>query len=171
MDQSDPPVRPVGRARLATAPGPVRPLGQTGQTGWHSLLSILVVNIYPLFFGKACVPKNTLLDQNCLRAMNTSAIFCAMGDNNLSAISCFFFKLTTKQLAWASIPASWLPTLLVQPPLAIPWTLSCASFATSSFECETNLRDTTSAVYILNLVLCSSHTPCCNQCPFRPDYR
>ena len=117
----------------------------------------------------ACVPKNTLLDQNYLRAMNTSAIFCAKGDNNLSAISYFFFELTTKQLA--SIPTSWSPTLLVQPPLTVPWTLSCASIAISSFECETNLRDTTSAVDILNLVLCSSHTPCCNQCPFWPDYR
>ena len=29
-----------------------------------------------LFFGKACVPKSTLLNQNCLRAMiNTSAIY------------------------------------------------------------------------------------------------
>ena len=38
---------------------------------------ILVVNICPLFFGKDCMPKNTLLDQNYLRAMinNTSAIF------------------------------------------------------------------------------------------------
>ena len=78
---------------------PVRPLERTGQTGLYRLLPILVVNICPLFFGKACVPKNTLLDQNCLRAMNTSAIFCAKGDNNLSAVSYFFFKLMTKQLA------------------------------------------------------------------------
>ena len=36
----------------------------------------------PCFFGKACLPKNILLSQNCLRAMIniTSAIFCAKGD-------------------------------------------------------------------------------------------
>ena len=36
----------------------------------------------PLFFGKACVPKNTLLDQNCLKSIinDTSAIFCAKDD-------------------------------------------------------------------------------------------
>ena len=48
---------------------PVRPV--------CTAVPILVVNICPLFFGKACMPKNTLLDQKCLRAMinNTSAIF------------------------------------------------------------------------------------------------
>jgi len=49
---------------------PVRPLGQTsyGQF-WLSTYA-------PLFFGKACLPKNNLLDQNCPRAMvnNTSSI-------------------------------------------------------------------------------------------------
>ena len=98
--------------------GPVRPTGQIGrscQTGYRCFdrsdrLSAPVrpvctgccqfwLSTYALlFFGKACVPKNTLLDQNCLRAMNTSVIFCAKGDNNLSAVSCFFFKLMTKQL-------------------------------------------------------------------------
>ena len=48
---------------------PVRPV--------CTIVPILVVKICPLFFGKACMPKNTLLDQKCLRAMinNTSAIF------------------------------------------------------------------------------------------------
>ena len=56
----------------------------TGQTGWSGLLPILVINICPLFFGKAYVPKNTLLDQNCLKTMinDTSAIFCAKGNKN-----------------------------------------------------------------------------------------
>ena len=40
---------------------PVRPV--------YTAVSILVVNICPLFFGKACVPKNTPMDQNCLRTM------------------------------------------------------------------------------------------------------
>ena len=86
-------VRPTGRLlpdRLHRH-RPVRPPGATGQTGWSCLLPILVVNICPLFFGKACVPKNTLLDQNYLKAMinNTSAIFCAKGDKKISAMSCF----------------------------------------------------------------------------------
>ena len=66
---------------------PVRPLGQTGQTDrcqfWLSTYA-------PLFFGKACMPKNILQSQNCLRTMIniTSAIFHAKGDKQLSAISC-----------------------------------------------------------------------------------
>ena len=57
----------------------LRPPEHTDQTGlcqfWSSTYA-------PLFFGKACVPKNTLLDQNYLKAMinDTSAIFCAKGD-------------------------------------------------------------------------------------------
>ena len=59
-------------------------LDKTGLTGFwdrsdHSCTAvpILVVNICPLFFGKACMPKNTHLDQNGLRAMmnKTSAIY------------------------------------------------------------------------------------------------
>jgi len=83
-----------GKVTLAGLTGlciPVKPV--------RPVMPILVVNICPLFFGKTCVPKNICLDQNCLRAMNTSAIFCTKGDNNLSAVSCFFFKLMTKQLA------------------------------------------------------------------------
>jgi len=43
-----------------------------------------------LFFGKACLPKNILLSQNCLRVMINikSAIFCTKGDKELSAMSC-----------------------------------------------------------------------------------
>ena len=60
---------------------PVRPPAYTDKTGpWQFWSSTYA----PLFFGKACVPKNTLLDQNCLKAMiiNASAIFCAKGDKN-----------------------------------------------------------------------------------------
>ena len=74
LDRSDRSV-PAGQA---TVPRPVRPLGQTGWCQfWLSTYA-------PLFFGKACVPKNTLLDQNCLRTMiiNASAIFCVKGDKN-----------------------------------------------------------------------------------------
>jgi hypothetical protein len=41
---------------------------------WSSIYDIL-------FFGKACKPKNNLLDQNCLRTVmnNTSAIYCFQG--------------------------------------------------------------------------------------------
>ena len=44
----------------------------------------------PYSFGKACLPKNNLLDQNCLRTIinNTSAIFSAKGDKQLSAMIC-----------------------------------------------------------------------------------
>ena len=74
-DWSDPPVRPVG-----LLPYPLQ--HQTGQTAWSNrsdrLMPILAVNIcLPLFFGKACLPKNILLNQNCLRATigNASAIY------------------------------------------------------------------------------------------------
>ena len=98
-DRSDPPVRPVGVARPATWSRQVRPLADTGQTCLFNQCQFWSSTYAPLFFGKACVLKNTLLDQNCQRAMNTSAIFCAKDDNNLSAVFCFFFKLMTKQLA------------------------------------------------------------------------
>ena len=98
-DRSTLPVRPVGVARPATWSRPFRPLLSTGQTGLFDQCQFWSSTYAPLFFGKVCVPKNTLLDQNCLRAMNTSAIFCAKGDNNLSIISCFSFKLMMKQLA------------------------------------------------------------------------
>ena len=78
-----------------------------------------------LFFDKACVPKNTLLDQNCLRAMiiNASAIFCAKGDKNyrpclaflqVDEIICFglqTFFMAIDFVGWASTCCSifsWL---------------------------------------------------------------
>jgi len=75
MDRSDPPVRPATESR---------PLGHTGRCQfWLSTYA-------PLFFGKACLPKNILLNQNCLKTMinNISAIICAKGDKQLSAITC-----------------------------------------------------------------------------------
>ena len=87
--------------------GLVRPVDPTGQTGrllpdrlqrltgqtaraYRSDRSVLSnanfgrQHMPPYFFGKTYVPKNTLLDQNCLKAMinDTSAIFCAKGDKN-----------------------------------------------------------------------------------------
>ena len=63
-------------------------LDKTGLTDFRdksdrscTAVPILVVNICPLFFGKACVPKNTPLDQNYLRAMM----------NKISAI--YFFSI------------------------------------------------------------------------------
>ena len=77
-----------------------RPVGPTGQTGWScqtvyrhldrsdrldtpvrpvcsGYCQFWSSTYAPLFFGKACVPKNTSLDQNCLRATisNASAIY------------------------------------------------------------------------------------------------
>ena len=103
--------------------GPVEPVWPTGQTGWscQTGYSITYQSDYPgwpvrpvglvccqfwsstyasLFFGKACGPKNTLLDQNCLKAMinDTSAIFCAKSDKNYRP-RLVFFKLMMKQLA------------------------------------------------------------------------
>ena len=53
---------------------PVRPPGQTGQTGW---CQFWLSTYTSLFFGKACLPKNIFLSQNCLRATisNASAIY------------------------------------------------------------------------------------------------
>ena len=80
------PVRPTGQTgRLLPdrlhRHRPVRPPEHTGQTGPYQFWSSTYA---PLFFGKACVLKNTLLNQNCLRAMitNALAIFCAKGDKN-----------------------------------------------------------------------------------------
>ena len=50
LDRSDRSV-PAGQA---TVPRPVRPLGQTGQTGW---CQFWLSTYAPLFFGKACLPK------------------------------------------------------------------------------------------------------------------
>ena len=76
-----------------TLPGPVRPVGPISQTlpdrpqcldRSDRLVPILAVNICPLFFYKACLPKNILLSQNCIRAMinTTSAIFLLKAINN-----------------------------------------------------------------------------------------
>ena len=79
------PVRPVGSCQIGYSVTDqsdrmarlVRPVGLVCCQFWSSIYA-------PLFFGKACVPKNTLLDQNCLKEMinNISAIFCAKGDKN-----------------------------------------------------------------------------------------
>ena len=106
-----PTINPVYRSKsikisscTRTLPGPVRPVGLTGQTSrplpdrpqcldrsYRSdrLVPILAVNIGPLFFSKACLPKHILLSQNCLRAMinTTSAIFVLKAINNYR--SCF----------------------------------------------------------------------------------
>jgi len=63
------PVRPVGSYRIGyivkdrsdRLERPVRLVGLVCCQFWSSTYA-------PLFFGKACVPKNTLLDQNCLKA-------------------------------------------------------------------------------------------------------
>ena len=81
-----------------TLPGPVGPTGQIGrslpdrpQCLDRSDRSVRPVganfscqHMPPLFFGKACLPKNILLSQNCLRAMinTTSAIFVLKAINN-----------------------------------------------------------------------------------------
>ena len=88
VDRSDPPVRPVGVARPATWSRPVRPLKSTGQTGLFDQCQFWSSTYVPLFFGDASMLKNKPLDQNCLRAMNTSAISCAKGDKKLSALTC-----------------------------------------------------------------------------------
>ena len=117
----------------------------------------------PLFFGKACVPKNTPQDQNCIRAMitNMSAIFVLRAIKTIGHVL-LYLKLMMKQFALASKPSSWLSALLARPPLVAPSFLDYANVATFSFECEISLRDTTSAVSTLNLALCFSHSPCCN---------
>ena len=118
----------------------------------------------PLFFGKACVPKNTPLDQNCLREMinNTLAIFCAKGDKKIIGHVLLYFKLMMKQFALASKLSSCLLVLLARPPLVVPSTPACANIAAFFFECEISLWDTTSAVSILNFSSRPSHPPCCN---------
>ena len=70
-----------------SAPAESATSSKTGQTALSDrsdrLMSILAINkCSPIFFGKACLPKNILLSQSYLRAMIniTSAIFCAKGD-------------------------------------------------------------------------------------------
>jgi len=102
IDRSTLPVRPVCCCRINYSVWPVRPLGRTGQTGRYCLMPILVINICPLFFGKTCVPNNTLLDQNCLKAMNTSAIF--------------FLRAITIYRPYLVSSSSWWRNNLLRPP-------------------------------------------------------
>ena len=96
---ADPPVRPVGVARPATWSRPVRPLSSTGQTGLFDQCQFWSSTYAPLFFGDASMPKNKLLDQNCLRTIIIMhwPYFVLRAIN--SVISCFFFKLMMKQFA------------------------------------------------------------------------
>ena len=89
----------VGRARRLQMPRPVRPPEHTGQNGPYQFCSSTYV---PLLFDKACVPKNTPLDQNYLRTMinNTSVIFFATGKKKFISHVLLFFKLMMKQLAF-----------------------------------------------------------------------
>ena len=108
LDRSNLPVKPVGSCRIGyiikdrsdRLERPVRPVGLVCCQFWSSTYA-------PLFFDKACVPKNTLLDQNCLKAMinDTSAIFCAKGDKKISAMSCF-------PSSWWWINLLWSPNFL-----------------------------------------------------------
>ena len=93
------PFRPVGRAR----PTIDASSDQTTSTHCQTSLCQFWSSTYaPLFFDKACVPKNTPLDQNYLRVMitNTSAIFCAKGDNKLSAMTYFSSSWWWNNLFW-----------------------------------------------------------------------
>ena len=169
-----------------TLHGPVRPVRPTCQTGWScqtgyrepdrsDRFSIPVRPVYSgccqfwsstcalLFFGKDCVPKNTPLNQNCLRAMitDTSAIFVLRAIKIIGHVL-LHFKLMMKQFALVSKLSSWLLVLFAWPPLVAPSFLAYLNVATFSFECEISLRDTTSAVSTLNLSSHPSHPPCCN---------
>ena len=93
-------------------------------------MPILVVNICRPFFGKACVPKNTLLDQNCLRTMNTSVIFCAKVDNNLSVVSCF-----SSGRVWDRVCGTYPPKTQKNPAKRF------ASYALIPAACEAITRD------------------------------
>ena len=88
LDRSDRSDLPVGPCRT----GHSASTGQTARSDRSDrLVPILAVDICPpCFFGKACLPKNILLSQNCLRAIinTTSAIFCTKGDKQLSDMFC-----------------------------------------------------------------------------------
>ena len=107
-----------------TLRGPVRPIGPTGQTGRslpdrpqcldRSDRSVRPVganfgcqHMPPYFLVKLACQKNILLNQNCLRAMIniTSAIFCAKGDKQLSAMSCSN-QVDVEHLVSAATPSS-----------------------------------------------------------------
>ena len=83
------PVKPTGQTgRLLPnrlhRQRPVRPPGATGQTGWYSLLPILVVNICPPVLWQSLRAKEHSSGPKLSKGevTNTLAIFCAKGDKN-----------------------------------------------------------------------------------------
>ena len=120
-----------------TLPGPVKPVGHTGQTG------------RPLPDRPQCLDRS---DRSVIPVRPVSANFAQV-----------LLKSMLKQLVWAATPSSLLLTSLARSPLVVPLPPSCAYVAAFASEYETSLRDTTSAVNTLNLAPYSSHSPCCNQ--------
>jgi hypothetical protein len=109
-------------------------------------LPILGVTIHPLFYGKACVPKNIILTQNWPRAMMNiaSTIYFLRVVIILSAIIMLFLG--------QGMICSGLHTCLVTTDLGGMTTASCSidhcfrSRCNPLFKYETSLRDTTSVV-------------------------
>ena len=83
-DRSNPPVRPVGVARLATWSRPVRPLLSTGQTGLFDQCQFWSSTYAPLFFGDASMPKKQVSVPKLSKDddKHASAIFCSKGDKH-----------------------------------------------------------------------------------------
>ena len=143
---------------------------QTGQTALKHRsdrsvrpVPILVVNICPLFFGDASMPKNKPLDQNYLRMMiNMHRPYFVLRTINSIGHIMLLLQASDETTCLDHHTCFRLPTLLEQPPLVVPWTPSCAFVATSSFGCEISLGDTTSDVNTYCLASCLSHLPCCN---------
>ena len=122
---------PITRSKSIKTPsctriplGPVRPIDPTGQTGrlLPDRLQCLTGQTARAYrsdrsvlsnanFGRQHMPL--VLSQSLRAKKHSFGPKLSKGDNDLSAVSCFFLKLMMKQLAWASIPASWSPTLLV----------------------------------------------------------
>ena len=87
VDRSDSPVRPVGVARQATRPRPIRPLAGTGLIGLCQFWSLAYA---PLFFGDASMPKNKPLDQNCLQTNMHQPYFILRAINSIGHILLLF---------------------------------------------------------------------------------
>ena len=136
----------------------------TGHTG----LLILVINICPpCFFGNAYMPKNKPLDKNCLRTMiNTHRPFFVLRTINSIGRILRLLQANDETTCLGLHTCFMVADLLVQPPLAVPWTHSYAPVATSSFGCEISLRDTTSVINTDCLASHLSHPLCSNQVCF-----
>jgi len=166
------PVRPVDLITPATRFRPVKPTGQTSLSLSDRLHVLdrsdyLGIPVRPVIanFGHQHMPpyflvmlawqKNKPLDQNCLRTMiNVHRQYFVLRAINIIGHILLLLQADDETTHLGLHTCMWFPTLLVQPPLVVPWTPSCASVAAFFFGCVTSLSDPPR----LKILIVSLHT-------------